>query len=158
VTVRLTIAPSVRGVMSVAARSKLRRLASRMVRAAALADRSLGKNVEVGLTLTDDAEIHALNRDYRKKDKPTDVLAFAMREGAGGALHPGILGDVVISIETARRQATRGLAKEIDHLWAHGLCHLLGYDHQDDEEERVMNARMAALIKEGRRTGRVSPA
>jgi probable rRNA maturation factor len=113
--------------------------------------------VEAGLTLTDDDEIHALNRDWRKKDRPTDVLAFAMREGKGGALAPGLLGDVVISVETAARQARRGLWDELLFLWSHGLCHLLGYDHRTDREERDMNARMAALRNEGSRRGRVRP-
>ncbi len=158
--VRLSIAREARGVLSTAARGRLRKLAGRMIKAVALADPRLGDpdEVEVGLTFVDDGAIHALNRDFRKKDKPTDVLAFAMREGEGGALHPGVLGDVVISVDTARRQAKHGLAKEIDHLWAHGLCHLLGYDHRNDREEREMNARMASLLREGRRRGRVRAA
>jgi class 3 adenylate cyclase len=69
-----------------------------------------------------------------------------------------LLGDVVISVETARRQAKRGLYAELLHLASHGLCHLLGYDHRDDEEEHVMNARAAKLRKEAARTGRVKAA
>jgi len=136
-----------------------RRLASeigRMVRAAARTD---GRpDLEVGLRLTSDATIRTLNRDYRHKDKPTDVLAFAQREGPGAGLHPEVLGDLVISVETARRQARRGLPAELLHLASHGLCHLLGYDHRDDEEERAMNKRAAALRREAKRTGRVQPA
>jgi probable rRNA maturation factor len=124
-----------------------------MVRAVALGDPTLGRSVEVGLTLAGDEEIHALNRAYRRKNRPTDVLAFAMREGEGGALHPGILGDVVISIDTAARQAKRGLETEVVFLWTHGLCHLLGYDHRNDREEAEMNARMRAIGDEGRRRG-----
>jgi probable rRNA maturation factor len=139
-----------------AMRRRLATQLARMVRAAALTDGQ--KDFEVALRLTTDAEIHALNRDYRHKNKPTDVLAFAQREGPAGALHPTLLGDIVISVETARRQAKRGLAAELVHLASHGLCHLLGYDHRDDEEERVMNARAAALRKEGARTGRVKAA
>ncbi|HVK89716.1 MAG TPA: rRNA maturation RNase YbeY [Kofleriaceae bacterium] len=139
-----------------AIRRRLTTELARMVRAAA---RSEGKpDFEVALRLTTDAEIHALNRDYRHKNKPTDVLAFAQREGPGGALHPTLLGDIVISVDTARRQAKRGLAAELLHLASHGLCHLLGYDHRDDEEERVMNARAAALRREGARRGRVRAA
>lgn len=161
--VRFAVHPSARGTLTAGERARLERRAARMVAAAALNDPSLGSTAEVeaGLTLVDDAEIHALNRDYRRKDTPTDVLAFAMREGEGGALHPGILGDVVISVETARRQArTRrhGLFDEIFFLWSHGLCHLLGYDHRTDREERAMNARMAALRAEGVRRGPVRPA
>jgi len=129
---------------------------ARMVKAAARTD---GRpDFEVGLRITTDREIRALNRDYRGKDKPTDVLAFAQREGPAGALHPGLLGDIVISVETARRQARRGLAAELLHLASHGLCHLLGYDHRDDEEERVMNERAAALRREGARRGRIQKA
>jgi len=132
----------------------------RMVKAAA---RSEGRaDLECAVRLTTDRVIHELNRDYRSKDKPTDVLAFAQREGEGGDLHPEILGDVVISVDTARRQAKRkspaGLYAEIRFLAAHGLCHLLGYDHRDDAEEAVMNARMAALLAEADRRGAVRAA
>jgi probable rRNA maturation factor len=137
----------------------LRRLKTevgRMVRAAARTD---GRpDFEVGLRLTSDAEIRALNRDYRAKDKPTDVLAFAQREGPGGALHPELLGDLVISLDTARRQARRGLYAELLHLASHGLCHLLGYDHRTDDEERVMNARAAQLRRVATARGRVRAA
>ena len=125
-----------------------------MARAAALHD---GRDhYEVALRITDDAEIHALNRDWRGKDKPTDVLAFAQREAA--AADPSLLGDIVISIDTARRQAKRGLHAELLHLASHGLCHLLGYDHRNDKEEREMNARAAKLRREAKRSGRVRPA
>jgi len=135
---------------------QLAREVARMIRAAALTDGYAA--YEASLRLTDDATIHALNRDYRAKDKPTDVLAFAQREGPGGPLHPELLGDVVISVDTARTQAKRGLHAELLHLASHGLCHLLGYDHRDDEEERVMNLRAAALRREARRSGRVRAA
>ena len=108
--------------------------------------------------LVGDAKIHALNRGYRRKDRPTDVLAFAQREGPAGALHPGLLGDIVISVDTARRQARRGLYRELMHLASHGLCHLLGYDHRNDAEEAEMNARAAALRAEAARRGRIRPA
>ena len=158
--VQLTINPGARGALTKVQRARLARRAARMVAAAALGDPSLGKptKVQVGLTLTDDAEIHALNRDFRKKDKPTDVLAFAMREGEGGGLHPGELGDVVISVETARRQMKKDLYTELEFLWSHGLCHLLGYDHRNDREEKQMNARMAALRDEAVRGGKVRAA
>jgi probable rRNA maturation factor len=128
----------------------------RMVRAAARSDKRV--DFEVGLRLTTDKEIRELNRDFRNKDKATDVLAFAQREGPAGVLHPELLGDIVISVDTARRQAKRGLAAELLHLASHGLCHLLGYDHRDDAEERVMNARAAALRAEGARRGRIKAA
>jgi probable rRNA maturation factor len=140
--------------VSPALRAKLRREVARMVKAAALAERR--EDLEVALRLCGDAAIRELNRDYRGKDKPTDVLAFAQRE-AQTADH-ALLGDIVISVETAKRQARRGLHAELLHLASHGLCHLLGYDHRDDEEERVMNARAAALRREATRSGRVRAA
>jgi probable rRNA maturation factor len=135
-------------------RSRMRREVARMVKAAALHEGR--RDLDVALRLTDDATIHGLNRDWRGKNKPTDVLAFAQREAA--AADAGLLGDIVISIDTARRQAKRGLYAELLHLASHGLCHLLGYDHRTDDEEQVMNARAAALRREGRRTGRVHAA
>ncbi len=105
-------------------------------------------SAELSVLLCDDATIHALNRDYRDMDKPTDVLAFAMREGALSALRPEMLGDVVISIDTAARQAasaSRSVEDEIAMLLAHGLLHLLGADHRDRTEERRMTARTDAL-------------
>jgi probable rRNA maturation factor len=137
-------------------RPRLRTEVGRMVRAAARRDRRA--DYDVSLRLVDDAAIRALNRDYRNKDRPTDVLAFAQREGPAGTLHAALLGDIVISIDTARRQARRGLYPELLHLASHGLCHLLGYDHRDDAEEREMNARAAALRAEARRRGQVRAA
>ncbi|WP_428262905.1 rRNA maturation RNase YbeY [Haliangium sp.] len=143
-------------------RARLGRRVERMLRAAALSEQAPAP-LEMSLRLTDDAAIHELNRDYRGKDRPTDVLAFAMREGEGGDLHPELLGDVVISVDTAARQARRSrpirigeaepLAAELLFLAAHGLCHLLGYDHRDDAEEAAMNARMQALLDEAERRG-----
>jgi probable rRNA maturation factor len=142
--------------LSPALRRRLRTEVARMVRAAARSDRQ--SDYEVSLRLVGDAAIHALNRAYRHKDQPTDVLAFAQREGLAGAAPATLLGDIVISLDTARRQARRGLYRELLHLASHGLCHLLGYDHRDDAEEREMNARAAALRAQARRRGRIRPA
>lgn len=135
-------------------RARLKREVARMVKAAALADAR--SDYEVALRLCGDPAIHELNRDYRGKNKPTDVLAFAQREAANA--DEGLLGDLVISVTTAQRQAKRGLYKELLHLASHGLCHLLGYDHNDDDEEAEMNARALQLRKEATRTGRVRAA
>ena len=132
----------------------LRREVARMVRAAARHD---GKaDYEVALRVTGDAAMRELNHAWRGKDKPTDVLAFAQREAK--AADAALLGDIVISLDTARRQARRGVHAELLHLASHGLCHLLGYDHRDDAEERIMNARAASLRREATRTGRVRAA
>ena len=102
---------------------------------------------EVSVLLTDDADIRQLNRDYRGIDAPTDVLAFAMREGEDSDINPILLGDLVISLETAARQAAtkdglsgiRGsLETETALLAVHGVLHLLGYDHQTQEEATTM--------------------
>jgi probable rRNA maturation factor len=132
----------------------------------ARAERMLGalelSAAELSVLLCDDATIHALNRQHRKKDKPTDVLAFALREGklpsfARGTALPGgraePLGDVVISLDTARRQADergRTLWDEVTLLLAHGLLHLVGFDHRTRAEERVMNARADVLVAAAR--------
>jgi probable rRNA maturation factor len=137
-----------------AIRTRLRREVARMVKAAALHEGRA--DLEVALRLCDDASIHELNRDYRKKNKPTDVLAFAQREAASA--DQALLGDIVISVETAKRQAKQGLHAELLHLASHGLCHLLGYDHRNDKEEREMNARATALRIEAKRTGKVRAA
>lgn len=100
---------------------------------------------EVSVLLTDDGEIHELNRTWRGKDKPTDVLAFAYDE-AGGPIGP--LGDVIISIERAAKQAASRrvtLDAELELLAVHGTLHLLGYDHAEPEEAREMRARTRAI-------------
>ena len=104
---------------------------------------------ELSILLCDDPTIHALNRDYRKKDRPTDVLAFAMREGQDGHLAGDVLGDVIISLETAKRQAgERGVRTrdEVVMLLAHGVLHLLGWDHRTDAEDRRMRAETDRLV------------
>jgi probable rRNA maturation factor len=107
------------------------------------------QNCDMSLLIVDDATIHRLNAAYRGIDRPTDVLAFAMREGPYAHLHPELLGDVVISAETALRQArARGhsLAEELTHLLIHGTLHLLGYDHEvSPAEARRMRAKERQL-------------
>ena len=128
----------------------VRRRASKMLAHLAL------QGVELSVALVNDHAIHELNRTYRRKDKPTDVLAFPMleqhgassrRRGRRGPVDPsawhGVLGDVIVSIDTAARQAAerdRPLLDEITMLLGHGLLHLLGYDHKTDAEEREMTA------------------
>lgn len=102
-------------------------------------------DAELSVLVCDDATIHPLNRDYRGKDKPTDVLSFAQREGIAfpDAGEDEVLGDVVISLETAVRQATERshpVAQEVRVLLVHGICHLLGYDHEQDDEAEEMEA------------------
>jgi len=107
---------------------------------------------EVSILLVDDREIRDMNRTYLKRDRPTNVIAFPMHEGPFRDLHPRLLGDVVISIETAARDAAKEgvtLEDEILFLMIHGVLHLLGYDHKGtgadgrrmrDQERRVFDA------------------
>jgi probable rRNA maturation factor len=96
------------------------------------------------LVLTDDEEIRVLNRTYRKHDRATDVLSFHLQElaGEGDPAGDGIaLGDIVISLETARRRAPgKKLVTEAERLAIHGLCHLFGHDHKRPGEAKVMFA------------------
>ncbi|MGC1307481.1 MAG: rRNA maturation RNase YbeY [Phormidesmis sp.] len=111
---------------------------------------------EVNLRLTDDVEIQQLNTDYRQQLKPTDVLSFAALEtdlpGSKDMYQgePLCLGDIIISIETANRQATdsgHSLAYETAWLTAHGLLHLLGWDHPDDESLTRMLEKQTYLLR-----------
>lgn len=108
------------------------------------------EGVELSLTLVRDAEIRRLNREWRKKDKPTDVLSFPGGDMPG----PGrrVLGDVIISVDTAKRQAREfgvPLPDELRHYLAHGLLHLLGHDHHVAREARVMEAEERRLLGRG---------
>lgn len=110
---------------------------------------------EVSVLLTDDREIHQLNLDFRGQDKPTDVLAFAFDEAVGPVFSPS-LGDVVISVERAEAQAKSrkvNLDAELELLAVHGTLHLLGYDHVEADEARVMRNRTRAVR---RRIGKAS--
>jgi len=108
----------------------------------------LSAQTEVSITMVTDEEIHQLNRNYRKVDRPTDVLSFALDEGDEPELVDGpeehLLGDIIISAETAERQGQEfghGLEREIVYLAVHGLLHLLGYDHMVEEDKVVMRAK-----------------
>jgi probable rRNA maturation factor len=115
----------------------LRSRASRVLR-----ELSHGRS-ELSVALVDDATIADLNDRYRGVSHPTDVLAFSLREGEHAERGGNLLGDVVISVETAARQARRahrGLDAVVARLLIHGTLHLLGRDHQTDVEERAMHA------------------
>lgn len=106
------------------------------------------KKAEVSFVLTDDKRVHQLNKIYRGKDRPTDVLAFAMHEGEFGALAQSLLGDVIVSVPTAAKQAQSrriGVLDEVTMLLAHGLLHLLGWDHDTPAKDRRMRAETARL-------------
>ena len=108
------------------------------------------ENSEVSVNLTDDKTIHKLNKDYRGIDRPTDVLSFAFRESEEPQIFYGseddgniidTLGDIIISVERAKFQAEEyghSLRREIIFLTVHGMLHLLGYDHMEEEERIEM--------------------
>lgn len=103
------------------------------------------------MVIVDDPEIRQINRDYLQRDKPTNVISFAMQEGEGAGLHPGLLGDVIISADTAARDALEAglpFESELYFLLLHGVLHLLGYDHERGTEEQAqcMEAREAELF------------
>ncbi|MSQ41942.1 MAG: rRNA maturation RNase YbeY [Dehalococcoidia bacterium] len=138
--------PATRGL----APEPLRALLERVLAAEGAGDASLT------LVLAGDALLRRLNREHRGLDEPTDVLSFPTaegEEGAEGEPFPGgdpaeggarYLGDIAVSVSTARRQARRaGLAldEELAHLALHGLLHLLGYDHETAAEDAAMRAR-----------------
>ena len=88
---------------------------------------------ELSVLFVGDHAMRSLNRKYRGKDRTTDVLSFSLREGMFPSIQPQVLGDIVISIPAARRQANEAghpLSREVDQLLVHGLLHLIGYDHE----------------------------
>ena len=112
-------------------------------------------DAEVSVSFVSNAEIRNLNRIYRKKDSVTDVLSFPL--GVDGKYDISketgcaLLGDVVISLETAMRQADlygHSLEREIGFLTVHSMLHLLGYDHIEDDEAEVMEAREDAILRD----------
>lgn len=154
--------------------SFLRKVIGRLYDALGLEDAT-----EATVVLTDDEEIHALNLQWRDVDEPTDVLSFAYQESENAALTPDLLGDIVISLPTARRYA-EGLAHaewlggeetpvspwtfemELAFLLAHGFLHLMGHDHEEPEDEVVMKALerevFADLIAPTKQARRIEPA
>lgn len=110
---------------------------------------------EISLTFVDDGQIQSLNRDYRGKDAPTDVLSFAFEEGpalTGDLSGEPLLGEIIISVERALEQARtydHSFEREMVFLTVHGMLHLLGLDHIEDEErchmEKVQKDIMAML-------------
>lgn len=107
-----------------------------------------GVEPEISVVLANDDAVHELNRDYRDKDKPTNILSFAMQDGEDGwepPEHPGpcALGDLVIAFETVERESndeSKTFSDHLTHLIIHGTLHLLGYDHMDDAEAEEMES------------------
>lgn len=120
--------------------TKLRRTAQRLLDAVGHPKASLS------ITLVGDATIRKLNREYRHKDRPTDVLSFPL----GDASQQQLLGDVVISVATAKRQAAEydaTLERELERLLIHGILHLLGHDHHKRDERLRMEREERRLAR-----------
>jgi probable rRNA maturation factor len=107
---------------------------------------------ELSLLFVDDGGIRTINRDYLRRDRPTNVIAFSLSEGFFGEVNPGILGDVVVSVETAGREAKAAgipLGDAVLNLTIHGILHLTGYDHEGSGgRARVMSAVQEAIFLE----------
>ena len=112
------------------------------------------ENGEVSVTLTNNEYIHTLNKQYRGIDRPTDVLSFALNESEEPDVEDGpdvnVLGDLVISVECAKEQAAdygHSVKREIAFLTVHGMLHLLGYDHMEEEDRLEMEAEQRFVME-----------
>lgn len=110
---------------------------------------------EVSVTFTDNESIRVINRDYRGKDQPTDVISFSMEEEGEeeiaivGATGPRMLGDIIISVERTKSQAEEyghSFERELGFLAVHGFLHLLGYDHMNEQDEKAMFAKQEEIL------------
>ncbi len=112
------------------------------------------KEYSISLIFTDAKEIHEINRSYRNIDRPTDVISFALMDSENDYEMPegdNELGDIFISIDAVREQAEsyeHSVQREVCFLFTHGLLHLLGYDHMNDEDEKVMFRIQDVIIDE----------
>lgn len=103
-------------------------------------------DAELSIVLLDDPQIAEINKEYRGKNGPTNVIAFAMREGEFGDISPHILGDVLISLDTAHREsvsARKPMETRVTELLIHGILHLVGYDHETSPQEEIRMDRKA---------------
>jgi probable rRNA maturation factor len=130
-------------------KARLKRIAEKVLGAASAELKlDLPEGAELSLLFTDDAHIKSLNRKFRGKNKPTNVLSFPGAPAANGGIGP-ILGDIVLAAETVSREAEgEGLTLEahLTHLILHGFLHILGYDHEDDGEAGLMEGLETAIL------------
>lgn len=113
------------------------------------------ENSEVSITIVNNKQIQEINKMYRSKDEPTDVISFAMEELGEGEIEitgegiPCVLGDIIISLEKVKEQAeeyNHTYSRELGFLVVHGFLHLLGYDHQNEDDEKRMFSRQRELL------------
>lgn len=110
------------------------------------------EKTELSVVIVDDEQIQEINRDYLQRDKPTNVISFSQQEGEGGGICPELLGDVVISADTAWRDAQEAdvsFFSELSFLLIHGILHLVGYDHErgTQEQAELMEQKESELFK-----------
>jgi len=135
-------------------RRKIRGTVSRLLKILNCADK------ELSISFTDDENIREINKHYLERNRPTNVISFSLREGEYGHINPQMLGDIVISVETAQRDAVKGkltLEQEIDFLLIHGILHLLGYNHENTSKEEAlkMKRKEKELFNEMNRSSKV---
>jgi probable rRNA maturation factor len=130
-------------------KARLKRIAEKVLGAASAELKlDLPEGAELSLLFTDDAHIKSLNRKFRGKSKPTNVLSFPGAPAANGGIGP-ILGDIVLAAETVSREAEGErltLEAHLTHLILHGFLHILGYDHEDDGEAGLMEGLETAIL------------
>lgn len=117
---------------------------------AVLDNEGLSMDYEVSITFVDKDEIHKLNREYRKVDRPTDVLSFPMNEEFLIEGVNSMLGDIVICMDIAKDQAKEydhSLDREIMYLTCHSMLHLLGYDHIEEDDKKIMRGKEKEVMK-----------
>ncbi|GIN74995.1 MULTISPECIES: rRNA maturation RNase YbeY [Bacillus] len=121
----------------------------------AAAEEGVADGAEVSVTIVNNEEIQEINKEYRGKDYPTDVISFALEEDGEGEIEiigadmPPVLGDIIISADKAREQAEEyghSLMRELGFLTVHGFLHLLGYDHMTEEEEKEMFTKQKEIL------------
>ncbi|MBU5638797.1 rRNA maturation RNase YbeY [Geomonas sp. Red69] len=138
---RITIANRQRRIP--VAKTQLRKVAQRILDALGCPE------AELSVSIVGDRAIRVLNREYLGRDKATNVISFAMQEGEFGSINPGLLGDVVISVDTAAREAEEAGDTFLNRLYfllLHGVLHITGYDHERSGEAEA--ARMEAKERE----------
>jgi probable rRNA maturation factor len=116
---------------------------------------------ELSILFVNDLQIQELNRRYLHRDQPTNVLAFSMRQGEFSTLHPHLLGDLVISVETAKRQSNQFVLNEMEMvilLMVHGVLHLMGYEHEETKKEaKEMALKQKEIFQHTTQTFKSSP-
>ena len=118
---------------------------------------NIKSDYEVDVNLVDNKTIHEINKEYRKIDRPTDVISFAFLDEIDGEVKikgdvKTLLGEIIISVDKAKEQAEEyehSLTREMSFLFVHGLLHLLGYDHMKKEDEEVMFSLQEEILKLG---------